>query len=126
MTEMKTRLISIEKQELESLRRQKREWEYERATMLAEMDFQRKRVNLLRKEYEAMGEQFSRVLAFVATVSEMVSTLRSALGAAKAKLEDTNCSPINDEVFDGPDDVDVEQMQSTADYDMEAMPGGND
>ena len=124
MTEMKTRLISIEKQELESLRRQKREWEYERATMLAEMDFQRQRVNLLRKEYEALGEQFSRILTFGTTVSEMVSTLRSALitlGAAKAKLEDAD-----DEVFDGPDDVDVEQMQSTADYDMEAMPGGND
>ena len=114
-------MTEIEKQELESLRRQKREWEYERATMLAEMDFQQQRVNLLRKEYEAMGEQFSRVLTFVTTVSEMVSTLRSALGAAKAKLEDAD-----DEVFDGPDDVDVEQMQSTADYDMEAMPGGND
>ena len=107
-------MTEIEKQELESLRRQKREWEYERATMLAEMDFQRKRVNLCMEEYEALGEQFSRVL-------EMVGKLRAALKVSEAKLEDAD-----DEVFDGPDDVDVEQMQSTADYDMEAMPGGND
>jgi len=125
-------MTEIEKQELESLRRQKREWEYERATMLAEMDFQRKRVNLCMEEYEALGEQFSRLL-------EIVGKLRSALGVSEAKLEVADLAPelepfarpeyrpeAIDEVFDGPDDVDVEQMQSTADYDMEAMPGGND
>ena len=104
-------MTEIEKQELESLRRQKREWEYERATMLAEMDFQRKRVNLCMKEYEALGEQFSRLLEIVAKPKEANEVAKSA---------------YYDEVFDGPDDVDVEQMQSTADYDMEAMPGGND
>ena len=70
--------------ELESLRRQKRAWELQRATWL-----------------------------------NQVKDLKAKLVAKMPPSKPYEC-----DVLDGPDDVDVELCQSTADHDPEAMPNG--
>ena len=115
--------------ELDSLRRQKREWELQRATLLAEVDFSNERRKLCMKEYEELAEQF-------ATLSTLVDRLKTKLDAWEKcstqeswtvpdRLLEAYSDPDDDDTDDdGPDDVDVERMQSTADHDPEAMPNG--
>jgi len=50
---------------------------------------------------------------------EVTAKLEAQVSDLEAKLE---VDDVNN--LDGPDDVDVERMQSTADHDPEAMPNG--
>ena len=48
--------------ELDSLRRQKREWELQRATLLAEAEFGNKRLKLHMEAYDALTIQYGKVI----------------------------------------------------------------
>ena len=51
-----------EKQELEALTRQKREWELQRATLLAECEFSNKRIKLHIDAYAGLVLQFNELM----------------------------------------------------------------
>ena len=71
------------KQELEALRRQKREWELQRASLLAEQDYTRKRIDTLAIERDASDEE---VLRLTGIINEMARVTLDGL----AKLKDLN------------------------------------
>ena len=48
--------------ELDSLRRQKREWELQRATLLSEGEFANKRLKLHMEAYDALTIQYGKVI----------------------------------------------------------------
>jgi hypothetical protein len=72
-----------EKQELEALRRQKREWELERANLLAEQGYTQKRIDTLAIERDASDEEVARL---VGIINEMARVTLDGL----AKLKDSN------------------------------------
>ena len=72
-----------EKQELEALRRQKREWELERANLLAEQGYAQKRIDTLAIERDASDEEVARL---VGIINEMARVTLDGL----AKLKDSN------------------------------------
>ena len=96
--------------ELDSLRRQKREWELQRSTLLSEGEFANKRLKLHMEAYDALTIQYGKVIVELKKQIMYNDELHKMLEVEKP----------ND--LDGPDDVDVERMQSTADHDPEAMP----
>jgi hypothetical protein len=72
-----------EKQELKALRRQKREWELERANLLAEQGYTQKRIDTLAIERDASDEE---VVRLVGIINEMARVTLDGL----AKLKDSN------------------------------------
>jgi len=72
-----------EKQELKALRRQKREWELERANLLAEQGYTQKRIDTLAIERDASDEEVVRLGGII---NEMARVTLDGL----AKLKDSN------------------------------------
>ena len=72
-----------EKQELKALRRQKREWELERANLLAEQGYTQKRIDTLAIERDVSDEEVVRLGGII---NEMARVTLDGL----AKLKDSN------------------------------------
>ena len=125
--------------ELDSLRRQKREWELQRATLLSEGEFSNKRIKLHIDAYQALTLQFNelmtelkRQIAYNDELHKMLEvelplhqTGYTAHGETYGSVDEEVSAIIarRDNESDGPDDVDVERMQSTADHDPESLVG---
>ena len=98
--------------ELDSLRRQKREWELERANLLAEQAH-------LNSKVKDLAVSFTKQCFELEEAKHKMTLYHQVL----TKDCEAQAQPVDDvNNLDGPDDVDVERMQSTADHDPEAMP----
>ena len=111
--------------ELDSLRRQKREWELQRATLLAEAEFGNKRLKLHMEAYDALTIQYGKVIVELKRQITYNDELHKMLEVELPLHHDPVAQAAADEreVLDGPDDVDAERMQGTADHDPESLVG---
>ena len=114
--------------ERDALRRQVREMQMQRAILVAESEFSNDRVSQYIKAYEALAKQFDMLLEHTKKQVAYNKELHKMLEVADLapELEPFAKAETREDVnnLDGPDDVDVERMQSTADHDPEAMPNG--
>tara|TARA_R100001530_G_scaffold121835_1_gene89353 strand:+ start:696 stop:1034 length:339 start_codon:yes stop_codon:yes gene_type:complete len=105
-----------EKQELEALRRQKREWELERANLLAEHAH-------LETKVKDLGIAFTKQCFELEEAKHKMTLYHQVL----TKDCEAQAQPVDSaterEVLDGPDDIDAERMQGTADHDPESLVG---
>ena len=89
--------------------------------MLVERIEQLTRLNVsLEQERTKANEKADRYYGWWQEDETKLAELEARIKELEAKLNEWHISANHD--LDGPDDVDVERMQSTADHDPEAMP----
>ena len=81
-------------------------------------------IALLNDKYAKLKEQATKYRRWWSDEQELTTKLEAQLKDLKATFKVYDAKLEVDDVnnLDGPDDVDVERMQSTADHDPEAMP----
>ena len=93
--------------------------ELQRATLVAEQSHDQDKIIALMEDKVSLLEEALKLKATINEMAQYISDNIEGLDKIKSKRHDDD---LDD--YDGPDDVDVERMQSTADHDSEAMPNG--